>query len=1022
MLRPSFRHALLPLDNRSNPLRDGLRSSITFIPTAKQVRPRRVRSKLRVHWTLHAWVWWALAGGLLSALIAHELRTSALQSYLLTRYAAGLSYEIGVGPSPRIQFPSSAPYDRRFGNSSLPDFTRRLEQQHYRVLEQSRMTEPMARLVDLGITPPYREPATAGLVIQGARGETLLDARRAEWLFGRFEDVPALVVESLLYIENRELLADVDPRENPAVDWNRLAKAGLLFAGRQVGLALSNEGGSTLATQIEKFRHSPGGRTGTAHDKLRQMAAASLKVYQSGADTRAQRHRIVVDYLNSMPLAAAPGYGEIHGLGEGLQAWFGLDLQNIRQAMTADGEPQQKAVAFKHALALLCAVRSPTRLLVEDRDALQARIAAYVRRLERVGVISPSFARSVLEVPLQFAAVTPPRNGVSASKEVTALRTQLLGMLGLPTLYDVNRLNLAVRSTIDLPLQQTVDQLFRELHDPKFLAANGLLGKHLLSSGDPRDVTYSFLLYEVAPQGNLVRVQTDSLQRSFDLNTMMKMELGSTAKLRTVAHYLELLAGLYDTLSGTPWIDPAALPADPITQWAISTLQEEPTLSLDAFLQRALERRYSASPWEVFFTGGGAHVFHNFDKDDNNHRLTVSTAIARSTNLVFIRLMRDLVRFHTARLSYDAEALISDANNPRRRRMLERIANEEATSTIAQAHRNYTGLSESEAVQRLLRGRASPRKLAVLYYAWNIGSDQQTLEDWLKANGADDTADVSKLERAYANPRLKLADYGYLLGLHPLEIWCAGELLRHPELSFAQLNARATEAKRVSSAWLFETRNRRAQDLRLRIKVERDAFARMTTDWQRLGFPFERLVPSYATAIGSSSDRPAALADLMGIIVNDGQRRPAFVIDELRFAADTPYHTVFGADSTASEQVMHPAVAQALRSVLAKVVEAGTAMRLKDALHHADGSVVTIGGKTGSGDNRYETFTRGGQVKSSRAVNRTAAFVFYIGAHHYGVITASVDGTKAQEYSFTSSLPLEVLKLLAPQLERLTAS
>jgi hypothetical protein len=33
-------------------------------------------------------------------------------------------------------------------------------------------------------------------------------------------------------------------------------------------------------------------------------------------------------------------------------------------------------------------------------------------------------------------------------------------------------------------------------------------------------------------------------------------------------------------------------------------------------------------------------------------------------------------------------------------------------------------------------------------------------------------------------------------------------------------------------------------------------------------------VPSYATAIGSSADRPLALAELMGIIVNDGQRRP----------------------------------------------------------------------------------------------------------------------------------------------------
>ena len=62
----------------------------------------------------------------------------------------------------------------------------------------------------------------------------------------------------------------------------------------------------------------------------------------------------------------------------------------------------------------------------------------------------------------------------------------------------------------------------------------------------------------------------------------------------------------------------------------------------------------------------------------------------------------------------------------------------------------------------------------------------------------------------------------------------------------------------------------------------------MTPYWRQMGFPFERLVPSLTTALGTSSDRPAALAELMGIIVNDGWRRPSVLIDELRFANDTP--------------------------------------------------------------------------------------------------------------------------------------
>lgn len=51
-------------------------------------------------------------------------------------------------------------------------------------------------------------------------------------------------------------------------------------------------------------------------------------------------------------------------------------------------------------------------------------------------------------------------------------------------------------------------------------------------------------------------------------------------------------------------------------------------------------------------------------------------------------------------------------------------------------------------------------------------------------------------------------------------------------------------------------------------------------------------------------------------------------------------------------------------------------------------------------------------------VNRTATFVFYIGDRYFGVITAAVDGPVAQEYRFTSTLPIAVLKLLIPQLEQ----
>ncbi len=97
------------------------------------------------------------------------------------------------------------------------------------------------------------------------------------------------------------------PEHNAAVEWNRFA---LAVFGRFVRVVVPgfNEGGaSTLATQIEKFRHSPNGLTGGIGEKLRQMLTASAHVYINGPNT------IVTTYMNSTPLSSFPGYGEVSG-------------------------------------------------------------------------------------------------------------------------------------------------------------------------------------------------------------------------------------------------------------------------------------------------------------------------------------------------------------------------------------------------------------------------------------------------------------------------------------------------------------------------------------------------------------------------------------------------------------------------------------------------------------------------------------------------------------------------------------
>jgi membrane peptidoglycan carboxypeptidase len=949
-----------------------------------------------------------------------EFQTSLLQSWFFTTTNVRLHFKLGEGPSQEIAYPRSAPFDDRRGYSKLSAFQSRLEKQKYQVTRQVRQSETMLTLFEQGISPPYAEKPAAGLDIRGANGEPLFRYDQSEFLFERIENIPSLIVKTLLFLENRDLDRSAMPWQNPVIEWDRTLKAALMYVGAKINLPVPMQGGSTLAVQLEKFRHSPHGRTDTPLEKLRQIIGASLKAYREGPNTRAWRDRIIVDYIDTVPLAATPGYGEIHGLGEGLYAWFGMPLDDVVEALNAPDLTPAKVQAFKHVLTLLISVRAPSVYLVDERASLEDKVNQFTRLLARGGIIDWEMAAELQETPIRFlpSAPLPPLPSSSKNKAANAIRTSMMEALGVGNLYDLNRLHLQVRSTFDVSLQKGVTEFLNRLADPKFVSANGLNGERLLETADPSKVIYSFLLVEATPWGNLIRVQADNFAAPFDFNKSVKLELGSTAKLRTLTHYLEVFAELHGELSGLEQKQLAqrlASARDPLTRWAIETMQNQQNLALQPFLDLAMARQYSASPYEDFFTGGGLHRFENFDKNDNERVLSLQDAFRNSTNLVFIRLMRDLVAYHRARLPYNADDVLANPANAQRQKMLKEIAEEESRQPLRRAYQNYANQTPEEIVRRLVGKSNTERRLTILFFAWRIGTTESELKAWLQKNKVtlDDT-ELSKLYRAYHNPRLTLADHAYLLSLHPVDLWSAGELWKQPKLTWEKLYTASSEARRVSSAWLLESRNRRAQDLRLRIRLERDAFNRMTPYWQRLGFPFKTMVPTYATAIGSSSDRPVALAELVGILINDGVRRPPVSLTDVHFAAGTPYETALERLPETGKQVLFPEVARTVRKAMADVVEQGTARRLKGVFKLGGDQMVTVGGKTGSGDNRFETFSRSGAVISSRATNRTATFVFYIGERYFGVITAYVQGREADNYHFTSGLPVSILKLLAP--------
>jgi membrane peptidoglycan carboxypeptidase len=276
---------------------------------------------------------------------------------------------------------------------------------------------------------------------------------------------------------------------------------------------------------------------------------------------------------------------------------------------------------------------------------------------------------------------------------------------------------------------------------------------------------------------------------------------------------------------------------------------------------------------------------------------------------------------------------------------------------------------------------------------------------------------LKKLYDQNAPNAYNLADRGYIVQIHPLEIWLVGYLRTHPGASFDEaLKAGVRERVQVYD-WLLSTNRTDAQDIRIKSLLEVEAFEAMLKDWKRLGYPFETLTPSYGTAIGSSGDRPAALAELMGIIVNDGVRLPVASLKSLHFAVGTPYETHFRRRTPQGELLFPKEVAQTLRKALGLVIESGTAARLHGALKYADGTPVPIGGKTGTGDHRFDRFGPGGQLVESRVVNRTATLVFYLGDKYFGTFTALVRGEQAGKFQFTSSLIAQILKNLLPRLQ-----
>src|SRR5690606_31601351 len=127
------------------------------------------------------------------------------------------------------------------------------------------------------------------------------------------------------------------------------------------------------------------------------------------------------------------------------------------------------------------------------------------------------------------------------NKGVNMVRSRLGNLLDV-SLYQLDRMDLMVSTTRHRDLQEQITTHLRNLRDPDVAESNGLVGEYLLRPGQAASLRYSFTLFERSDLGNQVRVQTDNTDIPFDINEGSKLELGSTAKLRVLATYLEIIA------------------------------------------------------------------------------------------------------------------------------------------------------------------------------------------------------------------------------------------------------------------------------------------------------------------------------------------------------------------------------------------------------------------------------------------------------------------------------------------------
>ena len=284
-----------------------------------------------------------------------------------------------------------------WATATYPEFTKLLTDQNFVVTEQARMSP---ELLTLPLPPIFQEKDRAGLDLYDDKHQLLYTARSvAQRVYANFDAGAKIVAGRYAALHRRPRTARNRTSQkatrpstgSPARP--RRVRPGLCMPINPSPGAPERQHAGDADRKISPL---PGGRTASAHEKLQQMQSASIRAYLRGEDTTSVRRQTVVAYLNTVPLTAKAGYGEINGIGDGLWAWYGRDFDDVQHALSqrmkgiGQSEQLQKlALAYKENLADDRAKRcSAFDFLREGAPALMQMTNNHLRLLAPVGIIS----------------------------------------------------------------------------------------------------------------------------------------------------------------------------------------------------------------------------------------------------------------------------------------------------------------------------------------------------------------------------------------------------------------------------------------------------------------------------------------------------------------------------------------------------------------------------------------------------------------------------------------------------------